>query len=110
MTHRFLLPALLVSLTQSTLAFAAISNLERGLHAFTDGDYATASRALESWRREGHMGDPDGALLLGISYYHLGRAADARVLFDGAACSIDREIVQTARLYQGLVAADDGDL
>src|SRR5262252_3256902 len=107
---RLAVPALLaLSLFAGTArpAFAQEA-LERGVERFRARDFAAAASALE----QAHARDPrddDTTLLLGISYYRLGRLNEAESLLRKAAQSRDGDVAANANLFLGLIADDRGD-
>lgn len=83
-------------------------DLERGTATFRTGDYAGAIADLER-AHAAEPGDADTALLLGISYYKVGRSDDARGLLELAEAHGDADAQASARVFLGLIADDSGD-
>jgi hypothetical protein len=82
---------------------------DAGLSAFERGDFDAALRSLEESLRRAPA-DRDLKLLLGISYYRLGRTGDAEPLLEAASTSDDPETAATARVFLGLIAHDRGEV
>src|SRR3569623_3002199 len=83
-------------------------DLERGTATFRTGDYAGAFQDLER-AQAAEPGDADTALLLGISYYKVGRSDDARALLELAEAHGAAAAQASARVFLGLLADDSGD-
>jgi tetratricopeptide (TPR) repeat protein len=84
------------------------SPLEHGLARFRARDFAGALPALE----RAHAAAPDdldAALVLGITYYRLGRGDAASPLLEAAARSPDAETAGSAKIFLGLLADARGD-
>lgn len=100
--------AVVIALTAAARADVPASPFERGVARFRAEDFAGALAPLE----QAHAADPDDAdtaLLLGITYYRLGRADDARPLLELAAARGDADDRASARVFLGLIADERGD-
>ena len=86
----------------------ADSAFERGVARFRAEDFAGAEAPLQQARAE-HPDDADTALLLGITYYKLGRADDALPLLEQAEAHGDADSKASARVFLGLIADERGE-